>query len=82
MAIAEHAEISKLVRHVAVFPKHFHLLWVQVTRESYERHVEGTDYGSLYKRYREMDDVSFLRNINILFWYPLELERQGEVFYS
>ena len=83
IAIAEHAEISQLVRHVAVFPKQDFGLYSELTRESYERHVEGADYGSLlYRRYREMDVVSFLRSISIPFWYPLKLEIQGGVFGS
>ena len=36
IAIAEHDEISQLVRSVAVFPSHFDLRRAEITRESYE----------------------------------------------
>lgn len=56
LAIANQAELCRLVRHVTVFPRHFQNPTLE--KESYQYQLEHASYGSVYKRYHDtFDDV-------------------------
>lgn len=54
LAIANQAELCRLVRHVTVFPKHFQN--ATLDKEDYQLKLELASYGSVYKRYHDTFD--------------------------
>ena len=60
ISVAEHPELSSLVRSVTVFPKQVQK--ADLSREDYDHHLTIAQYGDMYKRYRQFKaDVSLLQ---------------------
>ena len=54
LAIANQAELCRLVRHVNVFPRHFRNATPK--KDMYQYQLERSSYGSVYKRYHDTSD--------------------------
>lgn len=54
LAIANQAELCRLVRHVTVFPRHFQD--TTFDKDGYQYQLEQAHYGCVYKRYHETFD--------------------------
>lgn len=70
-AVAEHPELSCLVRSVTVFPKQFQA--TDLSRADYEYHLGMAGYGSVYKQYQQFEnDVSPSQSTVTPFEFSLE----------